>query len=476
MVKLDRILEDLSSNDRDIQILALTAIPRIASDMEIPTDVLEKLQQRLEPVATSDDPDLIFLGRKALNFLASRPASRTPPPSETATPLAREAAPPAPEAVAAPADRAAGPRQDPEEELLHRSAGQLAGALSRETDSTRLTMLLAGARNLQDGAVVAAVKELLAHPEARVRANAAEVYGSLAGEEAIGGLLPLLSDPNNRVRSNVARMIGSRAIPEVTACLKEMLASPQVGMRESALFALSGLPDLDLVGDLAPLVTDAYSGVRQRLVELLTERPGPTATELLERLVHDPDAPVRDSAVSALAGRGAPVGGVLDAAVRAAGTAPIGAEPAAGLADEAEQVLVDDEAVEKGFKATLAHIHKELKSAQKRATLSRALFQAGVRGYQHCRSGDLRVKEALVLYYEVEAYQKFLRDYSRRLAKAGTAQSKMQMQLVVTGLAQYQGRLKVALIQLGRVVGELARAGRIDLPPDLLTELVQLLP
>lgn len=493
-LKLHRIIEDLGDPDREIQILALTTIPRIANDMAPTQEELDQLGEHLNRLAASRNPDIVFLARKAQNVIA-RVAQGLPPEGEPPPP-----APPPPPPPPRPVSQSAIPT--PPEPInvaavmstLGLSSDQMIVRLAQEEDASQLASLLATARGMHDDRLVEKAIPMLAHPDPRVRANALEVFETGGNEKHLPVLLPLLNDENNRVKSNAIKAVGRFDLTQVTHCLQEMLRSELVSMRESGMYALVNLPAIQDLSLVEGLVEDPYDSLRQRLVTYLSNHPAKEATAMLERMVVDRDAAVRDAAVEALVKRCVSV----EALLQQAATPPEPpvpeplVTPAEGIPVQGLQApeLIDppsrprglragamvDEAVERGFRATLAQLLKELKSAEKRSILARALYQAGLKGYQACRRGELKDKEALHLYYEIERYHDFLRDYTRKLNLDDTTVDKLQRQIVVTGLAQYQGRLKVSLVKLGRIAAEAAKKGQVELPPELVKEIETLAP
>ncbi|MBI4860780.1 MAG: HEAT repeat domain-containing protein [Candidatus Riflebacteria bacterium] len=477
-LKLNRIIEDLADPNLEIQILALTTVPRISPDMEIPPDVMSTLHERIAKLAQIDNPDVVFLARKAQNFLSSRapggapaaqvaarvaPAAAPAQPRPAAAPPAATPPAAAPPAPAAPPAAVAPPPPAPEQLLT-----QLAG----ESDATRIASLLGNLRQGAGPSALQMVPPFLKHTDSRVRANAVEVLENLADQRVIPLLLPLLNDENNRVRSNVVKALGKYGLPQVTECLAGMLRSESVSMRESALYALSCLPNIQTFQLLEPLTVDPYDGVRRRLVGYLESSQTPQAVELLKKMVADSDATVRDRAITALVARGVPVEPLLSQAARQAAEPEMVAQELETAPAAAELLL--DEAVERGFRTTIAQLLRTLINQEKRAIVARVLFQAGIKAYLYVRSGSLKEKESLALFYEVEGYQDFLRQYTKKLTQEGTDTNKLQVMIVTTGLAQYQGRLKVALIKLGRILVALMRAGKVPIPDDLRESLALL--
>src|SRR5579862_7983228 len=112
-MKLDRIIEDLADPSTEIQVLALTTIPRMSPEFAISAEEMNKLMAHVNQLAAADNPDVVFLARKALNFLSSRGKARTgghpvqslsggfPAISPAAAPAAAPAAP-APSPAPAP--------------------------------------------------------------------------------------------------------------------------------------------------------------------------------------------------------------------------------------------------------------------------------------------------------------------------------------------------------------------------------------
>jgi len=540
-LKVNRIIEDLSDSNVEIQILALTTVPRLSPDITIEPSEMVALNSQLASLASVDNPDVVFLARKAQNFLMNRGRAPSPPavaasgvlggaatPGVSATPggpprsclppttgvfsMSRvsqtPARPPTSEAPKEPPPSTDRPASRPEQEkepaaeekpetpppsdlpppsppsppatrttkeTAGPTAAELVAELRSQTDPGKIASVLTSLRQLKDPNVLPDVEVFLNHSDARVRANAVEVYEDAGDFRTISLLLPMLKDENNRVRSNAAKALGRYGIPEVTHCLEEMIRSDQVRMRESALYAITCLKDLKVFPLMAPLTNDPYDGIRSRLVAFLESSQTPWAEELLKRMVSDKDAKIRDRAVSALVTRGVAVEDLLSQAIQSAqDVVTAQAELVSPDTKHAEPDPLLDTAVERSFRATLSQILKDLKSQVRKTHAACTLFQAGVIGYGLCRNGEIKEAEARTLFYEVEQYQEFLRDYSRKLTSQGKDLSQLQVQIVTTGLAQYQGRLKVSLVKLGRIVVSLIQTGDLKAPPELREAVQQL--
>src|SRR5688572_10127475 len=100
-VKLDKIYQDCSHPDPQIQTFALMSITRLSPSLVDAPDQIEKILDRLRALTASKNPDVVFLARKAVNHLeASFKAYLKGAPSvSTAIPLHAPPPPPAPAAA-----------------------------------------------------------------------------------------------------------------------------------------------------------------------------------------------------------------------------------------------------------------------------------------------------------------------------------------------------------------------------------------
>src|SRR5437016_2290308 len=94
-VKLDKIYQDCSHPDPQIQTFALMSITRLSPQLVDAPDQIEKIVDKLKQLMASKNPDVVFLARKAVNhlevqfkqYLQKAPPPPPPPsPAEEVTP------------------------------------------------------------------------------------------------------------------------------------------------------------------------------------------------------------------------------------------------------------------------------------------------------------------------------------------------------------------------------------------------------
>lgn len=450
--KMQRIVEDLSDPDREIQILALTTITRLQFDSAVSRAQVDEMQRRLVSLAACDDPDVAFLAKKAQNYVESEtresPSQLGSPP--TSTPTASQDAPTA---------------QD----------GVDLSALENEPDATKVATALSRLRTRGDTGVLRRVEKFLQHADSRVRSNAVEVFEDLGDARHIRLLIPLLSDANNRVRSNVVKALGKFGDPHVRQYLANMMASEEVSMRESAVYAMSRLSGFDLTELLVSASEDPYEGVRLRAVRCLGEVDSPESTEALKKRSSDRDPKVREEALSLLAARGVDVTDLLLAEPpiedlgRDGGLQPSNHQIQKESAEDAEFEARLEKKVEKTFRLMILEISKDLRQEELRGTLSRVLFKIGVDAFDMCRDGALRDKSLMAHYYEIVKYQDYLKGLSVKLE--ASPEGKVQTQILSSGLSQYRARMRASFVRMGKAFTKLYRSGGIQAEetPELAT-------
>jgi hypothetical protein len=181
-LKVDRIIEDLSDSNVEIQLLALTTVPRLSPEIAIEPAEMEALYSRLRLLASLDNPDVVFLARKAQNFLASRGAAPVSPAGQAAAAkqfevgaekrgkkAGRESA------SALPVPESVPPAPTPIEAVSARQETTAAGLLAElkgQNDPGRIASLLTALRQLKAPEALSEVEGFLSPPDPRVRANA----------------------------------------------------------------------------------------------------------------------------------------------------------------------------------------------------------------------------------------------------------------------------------------------------------------
>ena len=271
-MKIRRIVADLATDNIDIQILALTTIPRLKVGIKATFEDFESLRQAIIQSSSTGNSDLTFLARKALNHLdglQSAPVNDTPIVAVTQNSSTPPLAAPRLETISPQDDGADSERNVPgldisgtgdptvddgDDEMAATVVRTVESSetfdierqLVKEEDPRRIATLLATlATEATDVFVLNRVVAFLTHDNDRVRANAVEVFERLGnGREHMSFLTPMLKDENNRVRSNVIKALGKFGHPQTKLYLSEMLNSPEVSMRESAVYTLCELKSL----------------------------------------------------------------------------------------------------------------------------------------------------------------------------------------------------------------------------------------
>ncbi len=444
-LKIQRIIEDLSDSDSEIQTLALTTVTRISFDDGVTQQELQILRRKVNELCTGPNGDIAFLAKKAANYMdAGGRQTQSISREALAGAVARSQA--APQQPAAPPPPPAAGRQ-------------LVAELVRETDTVKIASILANLRRCTDPSVLADTSRFLSHSDDRVRANAVEVFEDLGDKRHIPLLVPLLNDENNRVRSNVVKALGRFGDPHVKEYLASMLDSDKVAMRESAVYAIAQLSKLDLEDLLVRAASDAYEGVRLRAVKCLADCTGERAVAAITRRIDDNDPTVRQQAIEILAAKGVDIRELLKQRQElglndASSNMPyIPTPPAKATPEDEEFQARVREKVERTFKREILNIAQELREAEVKATLSRLLFKIGVDGFELCRRGELKDKALMVHYYEITRYQDYLRSLSHSLAPDG----ELKTQILTSGLDQYRAKMRASFVRMGKAIAQAYR-------------------
>jgi len=504
-LKIQRIIEDLSDTEVDIQILALTTIPRISSGTNVSKDELSALDELVHAAAQSENADVVFLARKALNCLGKFEAAppQVAPPKEQPSAVPQEQATPVPaiEALAvlaeAPPEVAPVPDATPQVAPVPEKAEQPAAVsekaeqpaavsekaeqptavLLTETDPRAIATILAGlAQDAEDPAVLEQVAPFLQHEDDRVRANGVEVFQKLGSVEHTRFLIPLLSDKSNRVRSNAVLALGKLGHPQTKYYLKQMLADDAVSMRESAAYALTQLNSLEVLDLVLQILEDPYEGIRMRAVEALRGYDMPEVVEALKRHASDADAAVRESVITILREKGVNIERLLsqqEAQAERSAEESLGSSLEASCAkqdDDEEDALFDklDLTDENLFQSLVQTIGRQLRKKEQRAHLMRLLFKLGIQGYELCRRGTIKAVPVVVLYYEIVKCQEYLHKLS---LQAREQTSEETLSIMKAGIRTYRQRVRDSFVKLGRLAIEESDGEKVQLPEskDLTT-------
>ena len=148
----------------------------------------------------------------------------------------------------------------------------------------------------KDRTALAPLLELLADPEAEVRAQAAKVLGDRAEAKAADKLLPLLRDPQPRVQFFAAQALGQLKHKAATKHLFALLRAngdADPFLREAGVIALSRIGDADAI---AAKATD--DGAAVRLGALLALRK--LSDKRLSLFLNDKELSIRTEAARAI--------------------------------------------------------------------------------------------------------------------------------------------------------------------------------
>lgn len=299
---ISRMAEDISSDDPEIQQLALTTIVRLTPESIEDAAHLDRFLEFLPAAEASDDPDIIFLARKARSFIGelrealahrSRAGGAPSPREGSDDPADVLGAPQIKLPAAAPAVAVDG--QGP-------SRDGLLEELVAATDSVRLATVVAQLAEVGQQEDLELLVPHLQSEDDRIRANAVEAVGRLGAPDQVNALLlPLMRDGNNRVRANAIKVVGQINFPNVHESLRQMLDSPHIRMRESAIYALCELkPSKDVLQCLAGALKDDYDGVRLRAIIGLVKFNCWPAITVIRPLLEDVNPNIRTAAQRAV--------------------------------------------------------------------------------------------------------------------------------------------------------------------------------
>lgn len=152
------------------------------------------------------------------------------------------------------------------------------------------------ALKLREGAVLA----LKAHPDDRLRQQAAELLGEHLNEAACEALLELARDPAAEVRQQAFTSLEAFKQPEVAEALKGGLQDPDYVVRATAAEVLGSFPPESSVEALINALKDPYYMVRATAAEALGCLEAVLAVPALQDLLLDGDQWVRYSAAESL--------------------------------------------------------------------------------------------------------------------------------------------------------------------------------
>ena len=199
-----------------------------------------------------------------------------------------------------------------------------ASALRKMQDPSSLTLLAAALRRAPPDRLVPGVQflagfesaqaaellvELLAHPDARVRATATGALGRRAGAPHTAKILPLIEDPDARVRANAVEALGAAQDPALAEKLRPLLHDASTRVRVNTVLALAALEGAASAGASLPLLRELAGGdarARATATYALGRLPLDSSQDLLVGLLSDSDLAIRCAAAQALGRVGTP--------------------------------------------------------------------------------------------------------------------------------------------------------------------------
>ncbi len=301
---ISRMAEDIGSDDPEIQQLALTTIVRLTPESIEDSTNLDRFLEFLPAAESSDDPDILFLARKARSFIAELREALKHRVANGGAPTERETSEDPAAVFGAPKIKL--PREGEETRGPAEEAGlsreALLANLEALDDPVRLATSIAELAEVGEAGDLEQLAPHLQSDDDRIRANAVETVGRLGTPSRVNTLvLPLMRDPNNRVRANAIKVVGLINFPNVHDSLRQMLASPHVRMRESAVYAICELkPSKDVLQCLAGALKDEYDGVRLRAIIGLVKFNYWPAVKVIHPLLEDVNPNIRTAAQRAI--------------------------------------------------------------------------------------------------------------------------------------------------------------------------------
>lgn len=423
-INLSKIATDLSHKDPQIQTFALISVTRLSPTLVDDSSQVRGLAGRLDELIRSDNPDVVFLARKASNHLRAhfrallgddggpRPAGETDPAR-----MSRE-------------------------ELL-------AAAFAPDVDPMRLASLVVRLVDKGRPEDLDRLAPLLKHANDRVRSNTLEVFVRHGNAAHVELVRPLASDPSNRVRGTALLALdrlGGDGVPEA---LIAMLQLPAISMRETAVWVLSQVDKPWASVLLVKALEDPYDGIRLRAVRALAKYPTKESVRALKTAANDMDINICEAAAESLRSlkvliqNRAETAAAKGSEAPAPAAAPAAAAPAPAAAEAAAPPVRPDPAEARGA------LHREL----------------GTAIYQLCRLNLVTHERLDASFYEILRYQDFLRAYLVKRQKAGA-----EAPDAPETIRQLQGKITQSFVELGRIAEELVRTKAIKIPADRQAE------
>lgn len=422
-INLGKIQTDLGHADPQIQTFALISVTRLSPNLVDGEEDIGDLFERLEGLIRSDNPDVVFLARKACNHIRahfrqalgeSRP--RTPP-------------------------RDADPASMSREDIL--------ASLPGCDDPQRLSALIIRLVEVGATADLDQLAEYLRHGNDRVRSNALEVFVRWGDEAHIERVRPLAEDPSNRVRGTAILALDRFGSPGVPEYLGAMLQLPQISMRETAVWVLSQIDKAWVAPLLVRAMEDPYDGIRLRAVRALAKYPTKEAVRALKQAMNDIDINICEAAAESLRALKLLIQGAQAARQKAPEPAR---EPETEVAPEARE--------ETGAGSSPAA--EAPAEAAPRPNHLAAFRDLGTAIYQLCRLNAVTHESLDKTFYEILRYQDFLRGFLIQKQKMGEAGGPD----LTDKIRQLQARIAKAFVELGEIAERLLGEGAIRVPPD----------
>ena len=273
-INLKKIRSDLNHGDPQIQTFALMSITRLSPQLVDSVEELQSVYDKLQTLIKSDNPDVVFLARKASNHIDSvfRPYFK--------------------ELEVKEARKGLDPTKMGREDMLRN--------LDASQDPKFMASLVMRFVELGKREDLSALRPFLQHQDDRVRSNTVEVFQALGNENNVEDVKPLLKDRNNRVRGNAILALVRLGYKDVRRNIEEMLCMGMISMRETAVYVLSQLDEAFVEELLIRASHDPYDGVRLRASKALGNFITRPAIVRLKQLMNDIDINICEAAVESL--------------------------------------------------------------------------------------------------------------------------------------------------------------------------------
>jgi HEAT repeat protein len=428
-INLSKIRGDLGHRDPQIQTFALISVTRLAPNLVDDESQVRDLFDQLEGLIRSDNPDVVFLARKATNHIRAHFQNQLGGP-------------------------AARPRAGADPASLDRR--ELMDEIRASDDPQRLSALVirlvdrGGVEDLPD------LASLLKHENDRVRSNVLEVFARHGDMTHIELVKPLGQDPSNRVRGTAVLAMDRFGSSGARDALEEMLGLSAISMRETAVWVLSQLERPFVAPLLIRALDDPYDGIRLRAVRALAKYPTKESVRALKAAMNDIDINICEAAAESLRALKVLIQGAQQARRQSeAAAAPVEPETPAEAAEPEAQAAQAQEARPAPTGAESLTTYRDL----------------GTSIYQLCRLNAVTHESLDATFYEILRYQDFLRAYLLKKQKGGAPDGSEAAEAI----RKLQMRIAKAFVDLGQTAEGLLRSGDIKVPVDAQAEVQGLL-